>query len=129
MAANIPALRAIVGDEPTDEQLRALLRDNHTVEAAANRFFDGALSAPIAPNPGKRAHALPGPAEKKPRSDAGSSTAPAPSAAAPSATAPSPSSSPPDGPLLLTLPGGLLCTVLQFVLVVQLWRTRSLLYG
>jgi hypothetical protein len=39
-------LRTIVGDEPSDEDLRALLR-GHSVEAAANRFFDvGAGRAP-----------------------------------------------------------------------------------
>ena len=38
--ADLAALRAIVGVEPTDDVLRLLLRD-HSVEAAANRFFDG----------------------------------------------------------------------------------------
>lgn len=37
----LTALRSIVGNEPSDHQLRILLRDS-TVEAAANRFFDGA---------------------------------------------------------------------------------------
>ena len=41
--ADLPALRAIVGPDPSDDELCLLLRDS-TVETAANRFFDGALA-------------------------------------------------------------------------------------
>jgi putative ATPase len=63
-------LRAIVGDAPSDELLRRLLRDN-SVEAAANKFFDGSVSesatvAAPAPAFGKRAMpAAPAPPERQ----------------------------------------------------------------
>ena len=94
--ASLHALRSIVGDEPSDEILLQLLRDN-SVEAAANRFFDGTMpalersSAPPPPPPpplqgggGKRAAACASAREGKHQRLLSSATAaaavPAPSA-------------------------------------------------
>jgi hypothetical protein len=58
-------LRTIVGDEPSDEDLRALLR-GHSVEAAANRFFDvGAGRAPSQSAAAERGTPSPPPGSKR----------------------------------------------------------------